>query len=161
MLARLDEALRQRFLRGHRFGRKTLVVEQIRERSERADVERQGAALRERQDRRLRPRRVPDAELVIDVGVEQGQVGDRIIAEQDALEHELVDEAGALLLVGADAVQPRRFDRRRHDFGIDMIEIDHSPSRVRLASERHDDEAYGAKAHGGFPGGSRDGLTPI
>ena len=92
-----------------------------------------------------------DAELVVDIGVEQGQVGDRIFAEQNALIHQLVDEARALLLVGADAGEPRRLDGRGDHLGIDAVEVHHPPRRVGLAAERHDDETDSTMIHDPAP----------
>ena len=155
MAARLDQPLGQRLGCARRVGRRPVVAERIGQRAQGADVEGQGRAERHGQHGRLWPRRMADAELVIDVGVEDGEIGDGEFAEQDALVHQLVDEAGAFLLVGAHDGETSRLDRRGDHHGVDAVEIDHPPARIGLAAERHDDEADGAMVHGFAPGGSR------
>ena len=52
-----------------------------------------------------RPQRMADAELVEDIGIGAGDVGDRVVAEHQPLEHRLVDGPADLLLVGADRLE--------------------------------------------------------
>ncbi len=82
-----------------------------------------------------------DAELVIDVGIGAGDVGDRVVAEHQPLEHRLVDGAADLLLVGADRIELGLVHGRRDDLAIDGVEIGGAAGRVGLAAERHQDEA--------------------
>ena len=82
-----------------------------------------------------------DAELVIDVRIGAGDVGDRVVAEHQPLEHRLVDGAADLLLVGADRIELGLVHRRRDDLAVDGVEIGGAAGRVGLAAERHQDEA--------------------
>ena len=88
-----------------------------------------------------------DAELVIDIGVEEGEVGDGEFAEQDALVHQFMDEARALLLVGAHGRELRRRDGGPDHLGVNAVEIHCPPRCVGLAAERHDDETDRAMIH--------------
>ena len=123
-------------------GGHTTRIEPIGQRSQQADVEGQLAgALREHQGGGVRSGRVTHPELVEDVGIGRGQIGDRIFAEQQALEHRLVDDAAGLLLVGADRLKTRGLDRRSDQPFVDGIEIDRAAETVRLLPERHQHEA--------------------
>ena len=51
-------------------------------------------------------------EFVIDVGIENGQIGDGVFAEREALEHRLVDDPSVDLLVGAHRIETNVADRR-------------------------------------------------
>ena len=90
---------------------------------------------------RPRAERVTDAELVIDVGVGAGHVGDGVVAEHQPLEHRLVDGAADLLLVGADHLHPRLKHRGRDHLIVDRVEIDDAAAAFRLPAERHQHEA--------------------
>ena len=84
--------------------------------------------------------RVADAELVEHVGIGAGDVGHRVVAEHQPLEHRLVDRAADLLLVGADRLKPGAGDRRRDDLLVDRVEIGHAARGVGLLAERHQHE---------------------
>ena len=80
-------------------------VKRIGQRAQMSDVEGETARLGGKQHGRLRARRVADAEFVIDVGVENGQIGDGVFGQDQPLVHRLVDETGIHLLVGAHGVE--------------------------------------------------------
>jgi hypothetical protein len=84
------------------------------------EVEGQRRPLRENQHRRARPERMADTELVVNVRVGAGHVGDGVVAEHQPLEHRLVDRAADLLLVGADHVHARR-ETRRYDLVVGSV----------------------------------------
>ena len=84
-----------------------------------------------------------DTEFIIDIGVENSQVGDRIFGQQQALVHQFVDETVGLLFVGADGEQAGMFDRRFENILIDEVEIDRAPGRVRFHAKGHQDETDG------------------
>ncbi len=81
------------------------------------------------------------AEFVEYVGVLQGDVDDRDLGEQQALEHGQVDHAAGALLVGAHALEVEAPDRRPDAAFVHGVEIDvDGRLRIALASERHRDE---------------------
>ncbi len=140
-----DQRVARRFRRGGSSGR----VEHIGQGAQIADVEGQAAILRAHQHRGLRPQRVAHAQFVIDIGIENGEVGDRVIAEREPFEHRLVDHAGVQFLIGAHHFEADGADRRIYDLLVDHIEIDLAPRHVRFAAEGHDNEADGAVGHEG------------
>jgi hypothetical protein len=83
---------------------------------------------------------VADAKLVIDVRVGAGDVGHRVGAEHQPLEHRLVDGAADLLLIGADRRETRGGDRGCDDLLIDGVKIGGAARCVGLAPERHQHE---------------------
>ena len=91
--------------------------------------------------RRVRPHRVAHAELVEDVRVGGREVGDRVVGEDQPLEHRLVDEPADDLLVGAQRLELGVADRRRDQLLVDGVEVDRAALAVGLLAERHDDEA--------------------
>ena len=141
ILLRRTELLGDRGGAGSGIGRDALLVGLVGNAAQERDVERQGRAGREQDHGRARPHRMADAELVIDVGIGAGDVGDRVVAEHQPLEHRLVDGAADLLLVGADRIELGRVHGRRDDLTIDRVEIGGTTGRVSLAAERHQDEA--------------------
>ncbi len=146
----IDELLDERGAIGVRLVRLACVIERIGHGRQRPDVEGQAAGFRRQQNGRLRARGVAHAELVIDIGVEDGEVGDGVFGEDEAFEHRLVDHPGAHLLVGAHAVEARASDGGRDDHVVHGVEIDQPAGRVGLPAEGHDDKADGL-GHGDAP----------
>ena len=123
-------------IRGRPAGR-----DRVREDPLRGDVERQPATLRVDQHGAVGPQRVSHAELVEDVRVRGGQVGDGVLAEQQPLEHRLVDDPARLLLVGPERLEVGGLDRGRDHLGVDGVEVDRPAGPVGLLPERHQHEA--------------------
>ena len=67
---------------------------------------------------------MPNAELVVNVGVRQGEVRDGEVAQEKALEHGFVDDAADQLLVRANRIHPGPLDRRLDRLIVDPIEVD-------------------------------------
>ena len=84
---------------------------------------------------------MPDSKLVEDVCVRRRQVGDRVVAKQQALEHRLVDDAAGELVISADRREARLLDRRLDYLKVDPVKVDHLAGGVCLLAERHQDEA--------------------
>ena len=113
----------------------------VRNAADQRDIERDHGAFPEH-DRGARwPQGVADAELIEHIGIGAGDIGDRVMAEHEPLEHRLMDRAADLFLIGADRLESRLLDGRTDDLFEHGIEIGHTPSRVGLASERHQHEA--------------------
>src|SRR5262249_60156118 len=70
-------------------------------------------------------------------------------ARQQPLEHRLGDRAADLLLVGPDRLHLGGRDGGAENGLVDGVEIGGAPGRVRLAAERHQNEAQGR--HAGTP----------
>jgi hypothetical protein len=128
---------------GLRIDRLAPLVGLVGNAAQHRDVERQHRALRKQHHGRARAHGVPDAELVIDIGIGAGDVGDRIGAHHQPLEHRLVDRPADPLLVGAHRIEPRHLDRRRDDLPINRIEVGRPPEYVGFDVERHQHEAQG------------------
>ena len=91
---------------------------------------------------------VTHSELIEDVGVGGREIRHRVLAEQETLEHRLVNDAPGLLFVSTDRDHPGVLDRRRDRSSVDPIEVDlRSPCRIRLEPEGHEDEAEGGASH--------------
>ena len=90
---------------------------------------------------------MPHAELVEYVRILGGDVDDRHVRIGDVLDHALLDEAGALDLVGADDLDDETsvveaLDGRLDDLVVNPVEVDLvAPRRVRFGVERHDHKA--------------------
>jgi len=78
---------------------------------------------------------VADAEFVIDVALRVVRSAIANSLSKISLVHQLVNEPGALLLVGAHHCEAGRIDRRLDERGVDAVEIDDPPARVGLAPE--------------------------
>jgi hypothetical protein len=91
-----------------------------------------------------------DAQLVEHVGVRRRQVGHRVLAQDQPLEHGLVDHAARRLLVGAERFEVGELDRRLDQLAVDGVEIDERSRRVGLGPEGHQDEAQ-RPGHGFLP----------
>ena len=97
---------------------------------------------RKNRERRAGTCGVADAQFVKDIRVGSRQVGDRVFAEKQPLEHRLVDDASRLLRVRPYRIHSDRFDSRPDALFVDRVEIDVGPaSRVRLRTKRHENEA--------------------
>jgi hypothetical protein len=104
---------------------------------------------------------MPQPELVEDVRVGGRDVGDRVVAEDEPLEHRLVDDAPGKLLVGAERLHSRVDDRGAQQLLVHRVEVHRMTGRVGLAPERHKDEAEGAgrrSGRGPRPLGGRDSV---
>ena len=141
-LSRLLQAIREgpsRHLDDVRRARRRQLV---RERAQRRHVERQlAAALREDEDRAPLAHGVPQAELVEHVRVGRRQVGHRVVAQDQPLEHRLVDDAAGHLLVGAQGLHVGLRDRGRDELLVHAVEVHGAAGRVGLAAEGHEHEA--------------------
>jgi hypothetical protein len=85
-------------------------------------------------------RRVSNPQLVKQVGVREREIKDRAIAQHQAFEHRLVNDAAHQLFVRAERSHVGHFDGR-HDYAIPyVLEVD-DPSASRLGSERKRNEA--------------------
>ncbi len=104
------------------------------------DVERNDRALDENNRGAARPQRMPNAELIEHIGIGASDVGDRVMAQHQALEHRLVDRAADLLLVRAHRLEAGLRDRGHDDVLIDLVEIGDPAGRIGLGSERHEHE---------------------
>ncbi|MGH3614802.1 MAG: hypothetical protein ACRDRK_19860 [Pseudonocardia sp.] len=93
--------------------------------------------------------------VVVHVRVRRGEVRDGVVAQQEPLEHRLVDDPAHVLLVGPDALQVGRIDSGPDHLLVHRIEIDHPDGRVLLGSERHQHEAERAKVRVCRAGGRR------
>src|SRR5437870_4736316 len=83
------------------------------------------------------------------VGLLLGEGGRTPLAEEQPLEHRLVDDAPGTLLVGADRDEVGVLDRWGDRVAVDLVEVDRAASLGRLGSERHEDEAQRAgRRHG-------------
>ena len=119
-----------------------VLSEIVGHRPQEGDVERNRLMIREDGQRGGGPRRVPHAQLVEHVRVGGGEIGDRIVAQQQSLEHRLVDDATGPLFVGADGLHTGSLDRRPQRLIVNPIEINLGTAcRIRLRPERHQDEA--------------------
>jgi hypothetical protein len=117
--------------------------------TQRRHVERQlGPAFGEQQHRAPGPHRVPHAQLVEDVGVGGGEVGHGEVAQDQPLEHRLVDDPAGHLLVRAQRLEPRRLDGRPDQLPVGRVEVDGGTGSRGLGTERHQDEAERALGHG-------------
>lgn len=74
-------------------------------------------------------------QLVEDVGVRGGEIGDRVLAEDQPLEHGLVDEAPRHLLVGAQRLHVRLLDGGADELLVDAVEVHHAAGAVQLLPE--------------------------
>src|SRR6266508_4117293 len=83
---------------------------------------------------------MPDPQLVIDVGVRRGDVHHDDIGLVDMLEHLLVDRAGLLDLVAADALDIDVFDGLLEEEPVDVVEVDVVAVDILLLTEWHDNE---------------------
>ena len=108
-----------------------------------SDIEGQHRALGEHDDGAARAHRVADAELVEHVGIGAGDVGHRVVAEHQPLEHGLVYRAADLFLVAPYRFEAGLLDRRRNHFVVDRIEVGAVARRVQLETERHQHEEQG------------------
>ncbi len=85
-----------------RFAEAVGAAQRVWQRAEEVDVEGKHLPFREQRDRGRRPHGMPHAEFVEDVRVGRGEVGDGVVAENQPLEHWLMDDAANPLLVGAN-----------------------------------------------------------
>jgi hypothetical protein len=88
---------------------------------------------------------VPDADLVVDVAVRDGEVGHDEVGEVEPLEH-LLDDERPDVLVRADRLVAQLPDHRLERLGPQRVEVDRGDAVVGwghhgLAAERHDHEA--------------------
>jgi hypothetical protein len=94
-------------------------------------------------DGRVRPERMPHAELVDRIQVGRGEVGDHDVRLQQQLVHRHVDQAGVLDVIRANALQPRLLHRLLDDDAIGLVEVERAAGgKVDLLAEAHDDEAF-------------------
>src|SRR5262245_11641995 len=84
---------------------------------------------------------MPNAELVEHIGIGARDVGDRVVAEHQPLEHRLVDGAADLLLVRPHWLEAGLRNRGRDEAVIDLGGIGDPAGRRGLGAERHEDEA--------------------
>ena len=130
-----------------------MFVEGVREHPVGREVERRAFDVGADEHGRVRARGVADAELVEDVRVRGRQVGDRVVGQDQPLEHRLVDHPPDDVLVGAQWLQLRIANRRRQQRLVDRVEIDRAAPPVGLQPERHDHEAQRRTARAdGVPG---------
>ena len=105
------------------------------------NVEGQPSPGREHEHGRPRPHSVPNAELVKDVGIGSRQVGHGVLAEDEALEHRLVDQSSRHLLICAQRFKVGLLDRRSDQVPVDGVEVQESPGGITFLAEWHQDEA--------------------
>jgi hypothetical protein len=108
--------------------------------TQRRDVKRHALAARVEQDGGRRANAVTQAELVEDIGVGTGQVGDGEVAENQPLVHRFVNDPAADLLIGAQRLHARRLDRRSDQLAVDGVEVDRGPGGNGLLAEGHEYE---------------------
>ena len=96
----------------------------------------------------MRANRVADTELVEHVRVRRGQVGDRVVGQDQPLEHRLVHHAADVLLVTPQGLELRLGDRRSDELLVDRVEVDRAAAAVGLDTEGHDDKAERGKRGG-------------
>ena len=140
---------------------KGVVLSQlVGQRTQIVDVEGDRLVLREDGERRTGTRGVPYTQLVEDVGICGGEVSQRVITQQQTLEHGLVDDPAGALLIGADRVHAGVVDGRRECLVIDTVEVDvRTTGWIRLLVEGHDYEAEGSLSHR-WPPVNKSGASP-
>ncbi|MBN8514028.1 MAG: hypothetical protein J0M14_07170 [Candidatus Accumulibacter sp.] len=79
-------------------------------------------------------------ELVEDVGVGAGEVGNGEVTENQPLVHRFVNHPAADLLVGTQRFQPRGLDGRRDQVVVNSIEIGSDSGRHGFLAEGHEYE---------------------
>ncbi len=112
-----------------------------------SQVERDALDVRVDEHGRVRPDRVPDAQLVEDVGVGGGEVDNGVVGQDQPLVHRLVDQPAHQLLVGPQRHHRGRFDGGCEQLCVHGVEVHDTPARVWLGAERHDDEAQWIERH--------------
>ena len=98
------------------------------------------------------------AELVEDVRVRGREVGDRVVGEDQPLEHRLVDQPADQLLVGAQRLELGLADRRREQVRVDGVEVDRAAAPVGLGPNGITTKQSGARPEptGSWVSGSGD-----
>ena len=104
------------------------------------DIEGQAIAHRIGQDCAGAAQRVPNADLVPDIGVVEGQVSDDELGQKQVLEHVSMDRAPSAVGIGAVRHEARSADRGRQQILEYGVTIDLDAVRALLLAERHDDE---------------------
>lgn len=80
------------------------------------------------------------AEFVPDIGIIDREIRNNEIGNQQLLKHVRQNTAGALLFVSSEHLQPRRFECRLDEFGINTIEINLCALTILFCAERHGDK---------------------
>ena len=83
---------------------------------------------------------MPHAQFVVDVRIGLREIRHSERAEDQPLEHGLMDDAAVGLLVGAQRRQIRIGHRRRNQVGVYAVEIDDCAVTAFLHAERHQDK---------------------
>src|SRR5215216_3245780 len=86
---------------------------------------------------------VPYAELVEDVRIGSRKISYGIVAEHQAFEHGLVNDAANSLLVGTDRLQTCIFNGQFNYFDIDAVEINDTAAFILLIAKWHKNKAKG------------------
>jgi hypothetical protein len=100
---------------------------------------------------------VTNADLVVDVGVRNRQVGHHEIRDGEPFQH-LLDDQAVHILVGADRIETQNPESRNVGFFPEVVEVDRfrgfvfRGSRGLPGAERHHHETDGAnlRAHRAF-----------
>jgi len=92
---------------------------------------------------------VTHPELVEDVWILQGKVGQHYTTVAQLLEHVGVDDVGDLALVGPNGFEPRLLDSALDNHAIDLVEVVQPAATIveRLAPKGHDNKAL-VRLHG-------------
>jgi len=101
---------------------------------------------------------MPHAQFVEDIGVGRGEIGDRKRAQQQALEHGLLDDPAGDFFIRADGLQPGRCNRRGDQLGVDRVEVHQRAGGGGFFAEGHQDKTQ-RQAHGVLSFRSRRRLS--
>src|SRR6267143_3068340 len=80
---------------------------------------------------------MPHSQFVENVSIGSSEVGDRVSAKDQPLEHGLVDDPAAHLFIGTQRLQLGIADSRSNKLLVHRIEVDEQAIRVRLGPKRH------------------------